>query len=275
MNTIRRVGSSRGIRKVALNPRVRRAGAAVLGARFLVSAIQLDTPGRFLINEAFKRGEIELYRLRQGMPLALQHGRDAEALFELFTRGEYEPPAVLASRFTTEKVRRVVDVGANVGMFSAWAALKWPQAHVTAFEPIESNCRVYRRWAAASQANVELIEAAAGASEGSANFVDLGGGSFQADGDDQGVTVPIVDVFPTLLDADFIKIDIEGGEWPLLADPRMAALNAVLVMEYHRVGSPSLPARAAAEDLLQAAGFETGFGQHNHWGHGTLWAWKV
>ena len=108
MNTIRRVGSSRGIVR---SPQSARAQAEPQSwARFLVSAIQLDTPGRFLINEAFKRGEIELYRLRQACRWRCSTGGTRRRSSNC-SHGEYEPPTVLASRFTTEKVRRVVMSG--------------------------------------------------------------------------------------------------------------------------------------------------------------------
>ncbi len=88
-------------------------------------------------------------------------------------------------------------------------------------------------------------------------------------------TVRTLDYLPLFSAADFVKMDIEGGEWDVLADPRLHEVGPlVLVMEYHRVGAPSLPAREAAERLLTAAGFSVGHGHPNHWGHGTLWAWR-
>lgn len=289
MNVIRKVGSSRGIRRFALHPQVRKVGAGLLSTRFLVSAFETTTPLRFLTGEAFRRGRIETYRTKSGMPVALQHGHDAEALFELFVRGEYEPPTPLAARLGPEQVGEVLDIGANVGMFSAWAAARWPQAHITAFEPVPNNCRVYREWLSESGARAELVEAAASVRPDRLIFADHGAGSrgervreggaltvdAVADPSQAAVSeVEAVDVYPWLLRADFIKMDIEGGEWDILLDPRLAEVTAVIVMEYHRVGAPSLPARDAAMSLLGAAGFRTGHGSQNHWGHGTLWAWK-
>lgn len=262
------------MRVVALDPRIRKAGAAILGTRFLVGAARTTTPLRFLTGEVFRRGMVETYYLRSGMPVALQHGRDAEALFELFVGGEYEPPAPLADRLASNQVHTILDVGANVGMFSAWAAERWPDAEITAFEPVESNCAVYRLWARRSGARVELVEAAAGTAPGDLDIIEGGAGSHVAQGGQIGARVPVVDLFEWLDGADLVKIDIEGGEWPILADPRLAEARATIVMEYHRLGAPSLPARDAARALLHRAGFATGYGAPNHWGHGTLWAWK-
>jgi hypothetical protein len=95
------------------------------------------------------------------------------------------------------------------------------------------------------------------------------------EGDREGLTVETVDVLPAFAAADLVKMDIEGGEWPILADPRLTDVGPlVLVLEYHRVGAPGLPAGDAARDLLETAGFTVGFVTPNHWGHGTMWAWK-
>ena len=71
-----------------------------------------------------------------------------------------------------------------------------------------------------------------------------------------------VDVLPELENADLVKIDIEGAEWALLADPRFAgARPSVLVLEYHRDGSPHPNEAQAAEDALLSAGLEVVHGR--------------
>jgi FkbM family methyltransferase len=277
MNLLRRVASLPGLRGVLLRPRVRHLVASMLALRFLVAAAVTTQPLRLVVGEVVSRGEVRLYTIaRTGVPVALQHGRDLEALFEIFHRGEYEAPEEIASRLREDKVRKVVDVGANVGMFAAWAAGRWPAAEIVSLEPSPESTHVYRRWLSASGAKATLIEAAASTHDGEMEFLSgLGGGSREVAAGLGTVTVPAVDVFPVLASADFVKIDIEGGEWSILTDPRMADLSdLVLVMEYHRANAPRLPALDAARDLLQAAGFATGYGAPNFWGHGTLWAWK-
>ena len=47
-------------------------------------------------------------------------------------------------------------------------------------------------------------------------------------------------MFPHLHDADLLKIDIEGGEWPLLTDARFGELKVpAIVLEYHAYDSPA------------------------------------
>ena len=93
MNFLRRAASIPGVRVVLLQPDVRRAVASVLALRFLVAAWVTTKPFAVLAGEALSRGEVRTYLIRAtGVRVAMQHGRDMEALFELFTRGEYEPP---------------------------------------------------------------------------------------------------------------------------------------------------------------------------------------
>jgi FkbM family methyltransferase len=279
MNVLRRVASLPGVRRVLLRPQVRRRLASLLALRFLVAAFATTTPVTVLLGELTRRGEVGVYRVRRsGRAVALMHGRDMEPLFELFVRGEYEPPEALLGRLGPDRVHAVLDVGANVGMFAAWARSRWPGASLTCVEPSPQNLSVLRRVAATEGGRVELVEAAVGTEPGQADFVDgWGGGSHLRTEADRGdvVRVPVVDYFPLFEGADFVKMDIEGAEWPILGDSRLGSVGpTVLVLEYHRVGAPFLPAAEAAVQLLTEAGFRTHPGHANYWGHGTLWAWK-
>ncbi len=276
MNLLRRVASLPGLRTVLLQAGVRRRVAALLALRFLLVARRVDRPLRLVLNE-FRRPRTATYTIKAtGMPVTLLHRRDLEALFELFEHGEYEPPAPIRDRLTRDRVRSILDVGGNVGMFSAWAAGRWPEARITSFEPSPESTAVFREWLSSSGADVDLVEACATTADGPVHFVEgFGGGSHEGTAETATTVLPGLDVYPYLAKADFAKIDIEGGEWAILGDPRLADLNSLtLVMEYHRSRAPSLPAERAARDLLTAAGFEVGHVTPNHWGHGTLWAWK-
>jgi len=277
MNVLRRTASLPGVRVVLLHPRVRRTLASLLALRFLVAALATTQPFSVLSGEVFSRGEVRVYRVRTtGVPVALQHGRDLEALFELFVRGEYDPPGPLRDRLSADAVHDVLDVGANVGMFSAWARGRWPTARIVAVEPAPENVSVLHEQARHDRLT-EVVEAAVGPADGATPFVEgWGAGGHVPRGLEVATTVVrTVDWFPLFAAADVVKMDIEGAEWPILGDPRLRELGRItLVMEYHRVGAPSLPAGDAARDLLEAAGFEVGHDTRNYWGHGTLWAWK-
>ena len=91
------------------------------------------------------------------------------------------------------------------------------------------------------------------------------------------ISVPIVDVFAYLRQADLVKMDIEGSEWPILADARLGELDAlVIVLEYHRDACPYPDAREAAVRFLADGGFTTyeTDAPHRPDGTGVLWGWK-
>jgi FkbM family methyltransferase len=277
MNLLRRLASVPGLRAVLLRPRVRRTIASVLALRFLRVASATTAPLTFVCNDLLlARNQVRTYSLRSGPTVTLQHGRDTEAFHELYVGGEYEPPGELLSRLLD--VRRIVDVGGNIGMFTHWAAERWPLAHVIAFEPAPENVHVFREWLSRSDISAELIEACAMTHDGRVSISSgTGAGTTFAEVDrlDQSDSIPGIDLFRYLDEVDLLKIDIEGGEWPILADPRLSTLDDLtIVMEYHRRGAPRLPAFEAACELLEAAGFMVGHNQPNHWGHGVLWAWK-
>ena len=79
-------------------------------------------------------------------------------------------------------------------------------------------------------------------------------GGVDGDADESATTLPAADVFPYLEGADLVKIDIEGGEWPILSDPRFAELEArALVLEYHPHLCPGPDPRECADGLLARA----------------------
>jgi hypothetical protein len=89
------------------------------------------------------------------------------------------------------------------------------------------------------------------------------------------IEVRAIDVLPCMAHADLVKIDIEGSEWDILADPRLADLGTtVVVMEWHAFRSPTPDAHDAATQLLRDAGFTVDGIDHGY-PHGTVWAWKV
>jgi hypothetical protein len=65
---------------------------------------------------------------------------------------------------------------------------------------------------------------------------DVGPGSTVLDGGGEGLEIEIVDVFSVLAGRrlDLLKLDIEGGEYEIMADPRFETLDVrALVMEWH------------------------------------------
>jgi FkbM family methyltransferase len=275
MNLLRRIASLPGLRNVLLQPAVRRFVASVLALRFLKAAFLTTTPAKFAVAElATSRGTIRSWPLRAGGQVTLLHGRDLEAFHELMVAGEYVPPAELKDRLAQSS--QILDLGGNIGMFAHWAHHQWPTARIVSFEPDPENLAVFRA-GISPDLPIEVVGAAAMTQSGHAVLGDGSGAGRTVEFRDEPTpgSLPAVDIFEHLDDVDLVKMDIEGGEWPILEDPRLSSLGSMTwVIEYHRRGAPSLPAFDAARDLFEKAGFTVGHNHPNYWGHGVLWAWK-
>lgn len=242
------------------------------------------------------------YRLRDsGLHIFLRHGRlfaggraapptgDVQILIDIFGgRGGhygYEPPPAVAAALGERSAIRVLDLGANIGLFGAYVFGRWPGASIQSYEPDPANLRILTRTIAANALKDRWALAAVAAANYAGEMTFVAGMFAEShpltitDGtpapSEQTITVRAVDIFEQDHDVDLMKIDIEGGEWAILTDPRLAALGAeFLIIEWHERGCPEPDARAAAARLLRAAGYggqeEVEVSSHK----GALWAWR-
>jgi FkbM family methyltransferase len=209
--------------------------------------------------------------------------RDRDILREVFVDQEYALPPEVDEVLNSRKAPSVVDLGANIGLYGLWVLSQWPEARIHSFEPDPDNLAILDR--NVSDAGVgsrwTVTRACAARAAGTVQF--LGGQqadsrtASDADPMSDLSTVPAVDVFPHLHDADLLKIDIEGGEWPLLTDARFRDLKVpAIVLEYHAYNSP-VPADSGetARRLLERCGYAVAVTHRAAPGLGTLWAWRT
>ncbi len=273
MNYLRRLAARSPLKSILLHPRVRQVLASILALRFIPAVWQVDHPFSFLAAEV-RRAGLRRYRLRaSGEPIVVRHDQGGlELLDEIFRQRCYEPPPDVAPLIPA--VPRILDVGANVGAFCAYATSRWPESHILAIEADPDNVVALRDLLTTGRSNrFEVLAAAASTDDEPIRFASgLGSGSrISSDGD----LVDAVDLLALLPETDLLKLDIEGGEWPILEDVRLADTGPlVVVMEYHRRFPGDTDAQEAATKLLRSAGFEVGHVLANYWGHGTLWAWR-
>lgn len=216
-------------------------------------------------------------------PVTVRSGtRDQDILREIFVDGGYALPLDVEKILDAKKSPKIVDLGANIGLFGLWALMRWPEARLQSFEPDPDNLAILDRNVLQARTGTRwsVTRACAAPAEGTVRFL----AGQQADSRiayGPGPTSdllerPAVDVFPHLHDADLLKIDIEGGEWPLLTDARFRELSVpAIVLEYHTYNCPE-PADSAqaARGLLEPCGY-TVLETHRHpTGVGTLWAWR-
>lgn len=246
---------------------------------------------RFAVNEVVGRRGLHEYRLAsRDAAVVLRHNHvDAHVLHEVFRDPFYTPPQPV-HRLLAElpSPPRVIDLGGNIGCFGVLALTLYPGAEVVAFEPEPSNIEVLKRCIARNglEDRWHVVEACAGVAAGETPFVSgeaaLSRMPLRDSPDAPTITVPIVDVFPYLEEADLLKMDIEGAEWRLLADPRFEGVAPrAILLEWHSYDCPEDNPRRAATQRLTALGYNV---QHEKpvpepdseplWGAGTLWAWR-
>jgi len=250
--------------------------------RYLCARIVMEWPV-FFAREVLRPSGVRYYHLREsGLQVALRHAAlDAATLTEIFYQYEYRPHPDVASKIGDPK--SIVDLGANVGLFGVFASSYWPRSTIVGYEADPDNVAVHELaiGANALQDRWRVIACAAGASDGE---VELANGramrSFVVEDDtDPGVPtihVPVRDVLADVCAADLVKIDIEGGEWAILLDPRFVdSPPRALVVEYHPHLCPEVDPRGAAERALLAAGMTIYPAWHRPEGYGMLWAWRA
>jgi FkbM family methyltransferase len=244
------------------------------------------------------------YQLRDsGLLAEVRHPLlDMWVLEEVFRLRVYEPPPAAARALATlERPARIVDLGGHVGYFGLFMRQLYTDASVVSFEPDPRNVEILRRCIEANglRERWQVIEACAATRDGTAPFQSSFHLSRVAAEDDDALgdlqrriagtfsflegtallspevhQVAARDAFPSMLDADLIKIDIEGGEWQLLADPRLGELEArAIVLEYHPSYLPGADAAATVALELGRAGYE--MGPRIRGGDADMiWAWK-
>ena len=131
----------------------------------------------------------------------------------------------------------VLDVGANVGSFAAWALQRWPGCHVHCYEPLPDNFALLKKNLAPVEGkSVSLYNFAVGNPEltrlhlgrnncGEASFYDIG--------EQATAFVEVETRSPSVLPkAHIVKIDTEGSEVDILE--RLGSFDYdVILLEFH------------------------------------------
>jgi FkbM family methyltransferase len=212
--------------------------------------------------------------LRDGTRLQLRHGTaDKGVVKEIFLLDHY--------RFALDRLQPggvVVDVGAQIGVFSVYIARRGPhRLTVHSFEPMSANHRMLQRNLELNQLNHATAHNAAVTAEpgkfklylsadntgmhslygGGPNFEEVEGRAFNTLYESLGIK-----------HCDVLKLDCEGAEHDILMTATDDVLNrtGAIVMEYH--DEAKLPAILAR---LQRAGFTTSLPRN---GAPMVHAWK-
>jgi FkbM family methyltransferase len=260
--------------RVLHDPRVEPHVSACLRGRLVKES------ARFAIREMRNTEGTHVYRIRaSGLLAAIEHGTpDVLTLDQAFYQRVYEPPEGVCSRLRElARPLRALDLGANIGLWGLWLHGRFTVGHMTALEPDPENAAKHRRQIALNglSGSWELVEAAATCSDGSIPFTagHATTGRIGEESEPGTVTVVGLDVFSLLGDVDLLKVDIEGAEWPILADPRLGGVDVPVVMiEYHPYGAPSSVPADDVRSALSEAGYDATWSMHGAPdGTGVVW----
>ncbi len=154
----------------------------------------------------------------------------------------------------------IIDGGGNIGLSVLYFKLAHPDARITTFEPDRAVLPLLRENLGRNGlSDVRIVEAALGARTEAATFHSDGkyGGSLAGDGAGAVHSVQCVRLRDYLVEPiDFLKLNIEGAEWGVLADSEDRLANVPeMVVEYHHL--PGLPRTLhKILDLLDRCGFD-------------------
>ncbi len=174
---------------------------------------------------------------------------DEQTWIDTFERLYHVPPAKI-------NPETVLDLGANIGLTAAHYQTMWPMAKILAVEMDRDNGLV-------CQQNFvgPLIFAAVGVKSGKGSYVKRSWNweasySLTRPGEKQVQIIALSEILGSMGQVDFCKMDIEGTEWDLFAQPDDWADGiSSLLVELHG-DDPSADILMRGISLLEVAGFK-------------------
>jgi FkbM family methyltransferase len=233
---------------------------------------------RYLIWRAMSRTRPITVELQTGEKLILRQSPadDLGIAYEVFTGESYKTPREIDSL----SIRRIVDLGANVGYTCVYWLANFPGAQILAFEPHPVHVALLRSHLNINGLSDQVVvyPAAAGTRSGNLFLTDDGCKSTTvATAGNASIAVEQVDWFACVGDEpiDLLKIDIEGGEYDILSDSRFASLQInALVMEWHVTDNHPNGGEWCLS-RLQALGYATHTLFDSKSERGLLWAFRT
>lgn len=249
-------------------------------ARWLRDLMTIPSRARYLAWRALGVPPMVTVKLVSGERLVIRRepAGDFGVAYEIFVLELYRAPHPL----DVQSVRRIVDVGANVGYSLSYLARRYPAAHIDAFEPHPDHCVQIARNLKVNrlEPRITLHPVAAGVRPGSAWLVDDGTASYVATNCGQGrIPIAVADFFEVVGGApiDLLKMDCEGGEYDILMSSRFEQLDVrVLTLEWHATQERPFADREIGE-RLESLGLSLERGPENQMPgirSGMLWGYR-
>jgi FkbM family methyltransferase len=164
----------------------------------------------------------------------------------------------------------ILDIGANVGSFALWAAMRWPGSKIRCYEPNPGTFDYLKRNTAGHPGitchNAALYPDARPREpffsrypgDGEAGLAAYATDTFRAEAVKPAFEVDVIDP-QRIKGADIVKIDIEGGEADVLAHLDLTVTSLVLIEFQNRRN------RELMQRLLHKSAFEAVLDEECTW----------
>jgi len=249
-------------------------------ARSAAAATLTDRPLQFLRYETVSLAgpRAVTYRIRgRGAAVVIRHGtRDVDRLIAAFARHVFAIPGPARAQLDTIARPKVLDLGAGPGVTALALLAQYPSARVTSVEPDPINGIILRRTIRANPRFVGWSEILAAAGDGS-YLKGPGYGRFGPKMTDERrrAQAPAIEVSAMLEAADVVVLNMQGGEWQLLAGRRLSECPArVVFLEPHHRGCAEADPAACAGRLLAEAGYRVVVRSPGPGRNAVLCAWR-
>ena len=231
-----------------------------------------------VVRARVRKAPLDHFALRAGPLIQFRGSAPLQILGEIWRKHVYDPPQLQWKR----PPQVIVDIGANIGIFSLYAATRWPQARIWAYEPAPENFFwLNRNVHQAPAGQIQALPLAVAAERGLAPFYlkqESGWHSFYRRQDENAAAIEVETVtLPDVLAQTgaarigFLKMDCEGAEYQILSDRGdwLGQSVETLTLEYHEVGDNRV---RRLTSLLEKAGFQCTSFAESRWKTGMLYA---
>jgi len=208
----------------------------------------------------FRKEQKIVYELKNGLKFEVRSGTcDRGIIDEIFAYKIYSP-----SGFEIKENDTVLDIGAQIGVFSVYAAASAKAGRVYSFEPFSENYALLKRNIELnSRGNIEPFQMAVAGTAGTKDFYiskNTGGHSFYGSPKQEKISVQAIALADFIKEKglakiDYFKMDCEGGEYDILFSLPDEILNKIskIGMEYHNLDETRHVARL--REFLESRGF--------------------
>lgn len=182
-------------------------------------------------------GDSQVLHLRSGEAFRVNHYLDALTIKEVFLGNEYP--------LDVKTPDVIIDIGANIGTFSVYAAKKFPNAKIYAFEPgRKTYSALVENLQINGIKNVTPIQSAVADKRGKLKFFESSASglsslyaSRKGSAEYEVPTLSLDDVFTenAITHCDLMKMDCEGAEYDIFFNTSKKTMDKIssISLEYH------------------------------------------